>query len=371
MATISSGQITIVDLYDAPALNAWISASLSTTQTYNNQTKAYSPNYASSALKLTLNLTKAGSASSIIGSAVTGVKWTKIVGGTATEITSTTSIDTDYKSGTANSVLTTKTNVPTDTNAILWQVKGIYTDPDTNLPITFQATINLTLVQLAKASVVAMVSTPDGDFFRNNTPASLKVTADVYKDGSISNGSRKYKWFIADSSVTTSQDGDGGVGWRKVTATTGTTGAVANSGFDTAVTAQGVLTVYPDAVVNGQTFMVVITDNDGGTSGTKIKQYVTLKDMDDPIMTIIESNAGTVLKNGTGSVTLNARVFRNGEEIDADGTIYTYKWSKWQDGTMVSNFGGTGNAYKTGKKLPVGSSDVKNSTLFKCEVNGK
>ena len=370
MATISSGQITIVDLYDAPALNAWISADKTTTQTYNNQTKAYSPNYASSALKLTLNLTKAGSTGSLIGSAVTGVKWTKIVGGTPTEITSTTNTDADYKGGTSNSVLTTKTNVPTDTNAILWQVEGTYTDPSTNLPITFQATINLTLVQLAKASVVAMVSTPDGDFFRNNTPASLKVTADVYKDGSISNGSRKYKWFIADSSVTTSQDSDGGVGWRKVTDTTGTTGVVANSGFDTATNAQGVLTVYPDAVVNGQTFMVVVTDNDGGTTGTKIKQYVTLKDMDDPVMTVIESNGGTVLKNGTGSVTLTARVFRNGEEIDTGGTVYTYKWSKWQDGTMVANFGGTGNAYKTGKTLSVGSSDVTNSTLFKCEVNG-
>lgn len=370
MATVSTGQITIVDLYDAPALNAWISASASTTQTYNNQTKAYSPSFATTPLVLTLNLTKAGSASSIIGSAVTGVKWTKIVGETATEVTSTTNTDTDYKSGTSNSVLTTKTNVPTDKNAILWQVEGIWTDPITNLPIAFRATINLTLVQLAKASVVAMVSTPDGDFFRNNTPASLKVTADVYKDGSLSNGSRKYKWFVADSSVTTSQDSDGGVGWRKVTATTGTTGAVANSGFDTATNAQGVLTVYPDAVTNGQTFMVVITDNDGGTTGTKIKQYVTLKDMDDPIMTVIESNGGTILKNGVGSVTLTARVFRNGEEIDTGGTTYTYKWSKWQDGTMVANFGGTSNAYKTGKTLSVGSSDVTNSTLFKCEVNG-
>lgn len=369
MATVSTGQITIVDLYDAPALNAWISASASTTQTYNNQTKAYSPNYASSALVLTLNLTKAGSASSIVGSAVTGVKWTKIVGGTATEITSTTNTDTDYKSGTANSILTTKTNVPTDKNAILWQVEGTWTDPVTSLPITFQATINLTLVQLAKASVVAMVSTPDGDFFRNNTPASLKVTADVYKDGSLSSGSRKYKWFVADSSVTTSQDSDGGVGWRKVTATTGTTGTIANSGFDTATNAQGVLTVYPDAVTNGQTFMVVITDNDGGTSGTKIKQYVTLKDMDDPIMTVVESDGGTILKNGVGSVTLTARVFRNGEEIDTGGTVYTYKWTKWQNGTMNANFGGTGIAYKTGKTLTVGSADVTNSTMFKCEVN--
>ena len=39
MAIISTGQITIIDLYDAPALNAWISASENTTQTYNNTTQ--------------------------------------------------------------------------------------------------------------------------------------------------------------------------------------------------------------------------------------------------------------------------------------------------------------------------------------------
>lgn len=368
MAVISSGQITIIDLYDAPALNAWISASQTTVQTYNNQTSAYSPNYASSAQVLTLNLTKAGSTGTLIGANVSGVKWKKVVGGTATEITSTTSTDADYKSGTANSVLNTKTNIPTANNAIVWQVEGTYTDPDTSLPITFNASIDLTLVQLAKASVIAMVSAPNGDFFRNNTPASLKVTADVYKDGSLSSGSRKFKWFVADSSVTTSQDSDAGVGWKKVTATTGSTGATANVGFDTATTLQGILTVYPDAVVNAQTFMVVITDNDGGTSGTKIKQYITLKDMDDPIMTVVDSTNGTVFKNGNGSTVLTARLFQNGVEIDTTGTIYKYKWYKWENSTMSPNFGGTGIAYKSGKTLTVGGADVNVLGNFKCEV---
>lgn len=369
MATVSTGQITIIDLYDAPALNAWISSSQTTAQTYNNQTKAYSPNYASSSQVLTLNLTKAGSSSSLIGGNVSGVKWKRIINNTTTEITSTTNTDSEYKSGTASSVLTTKTNIPTDSNAIIWQVEGIWTDPNTALPITFQATIDFKLIQLAKASVVAMLSAPSGDFFRNKQPASLKVTADVYKDGSLSSGSRKYKWFASDSSVTTSQDSDAGLGWSKISTTSGTSGNVANSSFDVAVTIQGVLTVYPDAVTNAQTYMVVITDNDGGTSGTKIKQYITLKDMDDPIMVVVDSSNGNILKNGSGSTTLNARLFRNGEEIDAGGTDYVYKWTKWENNTMNASFGGTGVAYKTGKSLSVGSSDVNTSTTFKVEVS--
>ena len=370
MAVISSGQITIIDMYDAPVLNAWISASQTTSQTYNNTTNGYTPDYAKSAQVLTLNLTKAGSAASILGAAKS-VKWTKRVGTVSTEITSTTNTDTEYKSGTAQSILTTKVNVPTENNAIIWSVEGIWTDPATGLEVPFSASINLTLVQLAKASVVASLSAPNGDFFRNNTPASLKVTCDIYKDGSLSAGSRKYKWFASDTSIKTSQDSDAGVGWKKITATTGTSGIVSSSGFDVPVTTQGVLTVYPDAVVNAQTFMVVATDNAGGTSGTKMKQYITLKDMDDPIMVIVESTGGNILKNGAGSTTLKARLLQNGEEIDDGGTIYTYSWTKWEKGVMNPNFGGTGIAFKTGKKLSVGSTDVNSTATFIVEVEPK
>lgn len=370
MAVISAGQITIIDMWDAPALNAWISASQSVNQTYNNTAQTWSPNYPSTAQVLTLNLTKAGSTASLIGANVTNVKWFKNVGNTRTEITSTTSTDAEYKSGTSNTVLTTKVNVPVANNAVRYTVEGVYNDPDADIPVAFSADIDIILVQLAKAAVIGNIYAPNGDFFRNNIPASLKVNADLYKDGALSTGSKKFKWFAADSSVSTSQDSDAGVGWRKITATTGTTGAVANSGFDVAVTTQGVLTVYPDAVINGQTFLCVITDNAGGTSGQKVKLYITLRDMDDPVMVVVDSSAGNIIKNGAGSTSLTARLYQNGEEIDAGGTAYTYKWYKWQNGVLVTGFGGTGINYKTGKTLSVGSADVNKVTTFKVEVEG-
>ena len=40
---ISIGQITIIDLHDAPSLNAWISAEQPATQTYNNTTQHIIP----------------------------------------------------------------------------------------------------------------------------------------------------------------------------------------------------------------------------------------------------------------------------------------------------------------------------------------
>ena len=47
-------------------------------------------------------------------------------------------------------------------------------------------------------------------------------------------------------------------------------------------------------------------------------------------MVVIESTAGSTFKNSSGSTTLKARLYRKGEELDADGTskAYTYKWSR-------------------------------------------
>lgn len=368
MAVISSGQITIVDMYDAVTLNAWISATQATSQTYNNTTKVWSPNYVSSAQTLTLNLTRAGSVDSLTGSGLSDIVWTKTVGNTSTVISATTG--TEFVSATGL-ILTTKNNVPVANNAIRYTVEGNWKDPITKFKIPFSADIDIILIQLAKAAIIGNIFAPDGDYFRNNMPASLKIQAELYKDGALSGGSKKFKWFANDNSVQTVQDTDAGSGWRKITATTGTTGAVASSGFDVAINGQGTLTVFPDAVTNGQTFLAIITDNEGGTLGTKVKQYITIRDMDDPTMTIVDSSGGNILKNGTGSTVLNARLYRNGEEIDVSGTEFIYKWYKWQDGERVDNWVGTGVHHKTGKSLSVGNADVQLKTTFKVEVETK
>lgn len=374
MATVSSGQITIIDLYDAPALNAWIGASQTTTQTYNNTAQTWSPAYPSTPQVLTVNLTKASSMTSLIGAQVPNIKWYRVIGGTKSELTSSTTTDPVYKGGTSHSVLTVKENVPVANNAVKYIAEGAWNDPDTGLPVAFAAEIDLLLVQLGKAAVIGSIYAPNGDFFRNKQPANLTINADLYKDGALSAGSKKIKWFAADASVTTTghanYDADGGLGWRKITATTGTTGEVANSGFDVAVTTQAVLTVYPNAVTNAQTYKSVITDNAGGTSGTKVTNFITLKDLDDPIMVVIDSTGGTVLKNGAGTSTLRARLFQNGNEIDTAPTyIYTYTWTRWQNNTLDANWAGAGVSTKTGKEISIGPTDVDVKTMFKCEVS--
>lgn len=374
MAIITSGQITMVDLSDAPVLSAFITAGQAATQTYDATAQTWSPNYGSTPQTLTLNLTKAGSTTSIIGGISGTVKWARIDGTTRTAISSTTNTDTQYMSGSKREVLTTKVNVPIAGSASRFEASGTWVDGSTGLSVDFSAMIDLTVVQLAKSPLVLRVYGAGGTVFVNSLPETLTVNADLYKGNTISGGNKQFKFFVQDSSVNSTSapgyDALAGLGWALCTAST--TGQTPNVAPGTNTTGQGVLTVSATAVTNAQTYMVICTDQAGGTAGSVTKDVITLVDYSDPIVMVIESTGGDVFKNGSGSTVLNAKLIRKGEEIDAAGTTYTYKWSKRdKNGVLVANFGGTGNQYKTGKTLSVSASEVSAKSTYVCEVNEK
>ena len=217
MGIISSGQITITDISDGPVLSAFITATQTTTQVFDQTANSYNPSYASSPQVLTLNLTKAGQATSIIGQA-SNVSWYEYNGATKTQITSSTNTDSQYLSGSKKETLTTKVNVPSNTSANRYEAVGTWTDPITGLQVDFRASIDLLVVQLGKQSLVLNVYTGKGNTFYNNQPGNLTINADLYKGNTISSGSKQIKFFYSDSSVSstssTGYDADGGIGWR-------------------------------------------------------------------------------------------------------------------------------------------------------------
>ena len=370
MGIVSSGQITITDLSDAPVLSAFITATQTTTQVFDQTANSYNPSYASSPQVLTLNLTKAGQATSILSQA-SNVTWFEYNGTTKTQITSTTITDSQYLSGAKREQLTTKVNVPTNTSAKRYEAVGTWTDPITGLQVDFRASIDLLVVQLGRQSLVLNVYTGKGNTFYNAQPANLTVNADLYKGNTLSNGNKQIKFFYSDSSVSSTSstgfDTDGGIGWRLCNSTT--TGQTPNVAPTADTSAQGVLTVLPSAVVNSQTYKVVCIDKDGGTSGQKATGVATILDFSDPIVIVIESTAGNTFKNSTGSTSLRARIYRKGEELDTAGTGYTYRWSKRdKNGVLDANFGGTGNQYKTGKTVSVSASEIADKATYFCEV---
>lgn len=372
MGIIAVGQMTVVDVSDAPVLNAFITANKPTTQVYSQTSGSYNPSYASSAQTLSLNLTKAGSTVSILGEA-SGVKWYIVDGATKTEITSKTNTDNRYVSGSHNENLTTKVNVDPNKGSRRFEVSGTWKDPATELNVPFSAQIDLFVTQIGKENQVLNVYAGNGNTFRNNLPASLTVNADLYRGNVLTNDNKQFKFFYQDTTVTsdkaTGYDADGGIGWHLCSSTT--TGQTPNVAPGTNTSGQGVLTVTPDKVTNAQTFKVVCTNKTAGLNNAKSTGLCTLVDMSDPISLSLESSAGNIFKNRQGSTVLKARLFRNGEELDADGTdkTKTYKWAKYnKNGVMDANFGGTGNAYKTGKSITVNASEIEAKANFKCEV---
>ena len=370
MGIIAAGQITVVDLSDAPVLNAFITASKPTTQVYSQTSGSYNPSYASTPQALTLNLTKAGSTASIVGG-ISSVHWYVVDGASKTEITSKQNTANEYVSGNHSETLTTKLNVDANKGSKRYEASGTWRDPLTGLDVQFSADIDLFVTQIGKESQVLNVYAGNGTTFRNNTPASLTVNADLYRGNVPTNDNKQFKFFYQDTSVTSDRapgyDADGGIGWHLCSRTT--TGQTPNVEPTATTASQGVLTVTSAAVVNAQSFKAVCINKSGTFNGTKTSGLCTLVDMSDPYSLMIDSSAGNIFKNSQGTTTLKALLYRNGEELDTGGTGKTYKWTKFdKNGVMDANFGGSGNAYKTGKSITVNASEIAAKANYKCEV---
>lgn len=370
MGIIAAGQITVVDVSDAPVLNAFITANKPTTQVYSQTSGTYSPSYADMPQTLTVNLTKAGSTASIVDQ-VAYYRWFVVDGETKTEITSKDSTANEYLSGTHSEHLITKQNVDTSRGSKRYEVLGTWQDPITGLLVRFSADIDLFLTQIGKESQVLNVYAGNGNTFRNNTPASLTVNADLYRGNVLTNDNKQFKFFYQDTSVVDNKadgyDPDGGIGWHLCSKSTA--GQVPSVEPTATTSNQGVLTVTPAAVTNAQSFKVVCINKDGTFSGNKSTGLCTLVDMSDPYTLVLDSSAGNIFKNRQGSTVLKALLYRNGEELDTGGTAKTYKWTKYdKNGVMDVDFGGSGNAYKTGKSITVNANEISAKANFKCEV---
>lgn len=356
---IATGQITIIDYNDALTLTGFITSNLVKTQMYNPDNGGYTPNWAASPfLILTPSLYKIGSTSDIITtSAVKNVKWYEYLNGVETEITATT---TRIFSGTKNHILTIKSNELAGLSGKDYTCKVSYLDETTNLTLEHKFTISFSRVVNGSGIVDAIALCPNGNVFKNTEITSLTATCDLWRGSIIDTSNVTYQWYIQDSSITT--DEGGGIGWKKLTDTTGKY---------TGVTTREI-TLYSDAFTNIGVFKCGIKDTDSTspTHNTTFWDVSTFIDNTDPIVINITSTGGNVFKNGSGSSTLSAKVYQAGTEIDSSGTKYTYTWSKYKnDGTLDENFGGTGIATKTGKTISVTGTDVDIKATFECIIS--
>lgn len=140
------------------------------------------------------------------------------------------------------------------------------------------------------------------------------------------------------------------------TAYTGVTG--------TSTMNEKVLTV-PASAVNGlETFRCIATYDGSTYSGA-----VTVTDVSDPVQ--VEIFGVRTFKNGQGTVTLEAIVKKNGLTVnDIDETLYTYKWSIYNDANVQNMAFGTAG-FKTGRSITVAADDIDVRGSVYVEVEDK
>ena len=373
MAVVSTGQITIIDIQDNVSLNAYITSGFRTTQVYNSDTGECSPDYTRDGQTLSLNLTRMGSNVSVLQDVQNDVSWYKVVNGERQQITNIDQGQSVYLTGVNKTQLVTKENTPKVDVSIRYIAEGFYKDTANGNTVSFSAFIDLVVLETGKSPSLLNVYGSKGVVFFNSQPGQLTINADLYKSGVVSSNLKSVKFFASDVSVTTTShplyDTDAGLGWRKITSMSPTDDEYVSTGFGIDTLQNGVLTVKPNAVTNYQTYKVVVQDKYGIERNKKHYGSIIIADYTDPIAVVIEASSGTVFKNNTGTTTLTAKLYRSGDEVDAQGTKYQYKWYKRDaNGGLVSNFGGS-SVYKTGKTLTVSSSEVDPKAVFQCEVH--
>ncbi len=354
---LATGQISIIDYNDALTLTGFIGSNKPKTQMFNPDNNSYNPDWSSSNLVLTPSLFRLGTSSDIISdAAVKSITWYDVTNGAETPIVAGTS----YTIGVSKPcALTIKTNVLAGLPGKDFMCKIIYHDATTNLDLTYKMSISFSRVVNGGGIADAVAYCPDGNIFKNGSVDSLTAECYLWRGSVIDTTLVTYQWYQQDSTVVTDQGG--GIGWKKLINTASViTGVTTN-----------VITVFDAAVVNYAVFKCIIKDTDSAsnTYNQNFVDTVSMVDQSDTIQITVTSTGGDVFKNGVGSTILTAKVYQAGAEIDSSGTKYTYKWYKYdKNATLVTNWGGTGINYKTGKTLAVGDADVDVKATFNVEI---
>ena len=422
---VARGQITFIDANDAISINAFINSNQPLTQIYNKDTKAFTPDWTESPyLKLTPALYMSGNITDQMNTAGRikngSVKWykdgTAIAANTSYTINSAAPYD-----------LTIRVNDLAVSTQARYQFDAIFIDPNTKLEMPFSTTITLTKMENAGQLICAVAYAPDGTVFKNDQSATLRAHCDMWRGATIDNTDVSYKWGIKKNGVFVSTSANAAaangafnltlksidniiVGSRITVGSTQYTVTAVNSstkavGITPALTAAvtidtpvscpyydtdlgenwaiinatntwgGItgyttdeITIPAGAVLNYETFKCVIKDTDStSTTATKtVSDIISFADISDPISIDIAAPSGNILKNGQGTIQLTAKVWRAGAEIDASGTTYTYKWTRYnENGVLDTSFN------QSAKTITVTSSHVNGKATFECELISK
>lgn len=414
---ILNGQVTILDQLDSTFISATLESNKSLTQLYNTEDGKLNPDWTVYPyLVLTPGVWSGEPNDNLLISQKDNIKdfkWTK--NGLEIENSPTHTID-------ENKVLTIKTNELTLNPNIRYGFYGKYVDPITKLETPFNSSLSFVRVETSGSTIQAIMLYPLGSIFKNDDVSFLKAHCDLWRGSYIDNTDVEYKWFIerpgvfapkftstaskigdnvlhldntigmlrganlrvlgydyvigsvnSSTSIVLTEnlqtnvpsntriynpyyDEDGGTGWAYINETNsfGITGYTTNE-----------ITIPESSVVNFATFKCVIKDLDSTSITYNQTVYATASflDQQDPLQISFNTPEGTIFKNNTGTITIEAEVWRNGEELDKEGSIYTYDWIQYdKSGQVISSFS------KINKSILITPNDVDEKSNFEVRV---
>ena len=341
MATIKTrGQVTIVDLNDAKQVQLLMDIKYPV-QMYNPDTKVFTPNFGSDNNVVTPKVYVTGNGTNLV-SKLTTLKYD--IDGTVVNAGATSGQYT-VAAISAGGALTIKGNITG--NSLPIKVTAVYHDDETGQDTTLEAQGFVAKTANAGALFQVVLTQPKGNSFdAGNNVSTLTAEAKCFRGGVQDTDGITYKWYSLNLATQT---------WVQLSQDIATTAGVST------------LTVKPSDVLNVQTFKCEAID---GTD--RSEAIVTFEDRTDPYSVEIFSPTGLQIKNGQGSTTLCARVYRGTEKIEDEATAtkkFTYTWTKFDKNGNKSNFAGTTSAQKTGNPLIVSATDIDQKATFYCEVS--
>lgn len=367
--TLATGQITIIDYNDGVGLSGFIGLNVSSrVQVYNPDNQSYFPNWGTSPyLILTPSLFVQGNGTDIIKSTqVKFIKWYDASVSTTVPLTgnATYAVSNPEIAPVNGNPLTIKTNLLTEAiSSKDYICEVIYEDPTTLLRLTQKIPITLSRVVNGGGLVNAVVNSPSGNIFKNDVSPTLPLSAELWRGGIKDTTNVEYRWYVQNGST---DDGIGGSGFEYIT--TGNPYGITGFGSPT-------INVPNSAVTSIEVFKCVIKDIEIG-SVTKDKYFsgtIVLVDQTDPLTVTVTSSGGEVFKNGDGASTLKAIVRQNGVIVDAAGTTYNYRWSKYGNDGLLDTSWKTGGSIlvTTTNELSITGADVLIKGTFSVNIETK
>ena len=96
-------------------------------------------------------------------------------------------------------------------------------------------------------------------------------------------------------------------------------------------------------------------------------ESITFINLSEQPEVFIRTSNGNVFKNGDINTNLTAIVWRGGKEIDQDGSMYTYIWTKTDADGEPDEIWNKKHSYSA-KTIKITQQDVFRRAQFSCEI---